>query len=185
MTTEEAAERLAASKPTVRDLIEKDLLKATREPRGQRFRWLVDRASVDRYLSEHGRFEGRRRGRTSRLERVEWELSTLREALSSLQGTASSREHGAAGGPAHDEASWPERDALRVQVINLQEALARAEAVMELQRQVQDERAVAFNHLLAAAASAERVDALQRQALAEMQEALSAFGRPGHPGEMA
>ena len=173
--TGEAADRLGTSKPTVRILIDKGLLRATKQPRGSRFVWRVEERSLDAFLVDHGRYEGRSRSRPSRVTRIEAELSTLREVVHALDPTAV---------PNAVDAIGRERDELRAQVVNLKDALARSQDVAELQRDADTERAVVIEHLLAAAAANERADALRRQALLNLEEALAAFARPGHPGEM-
>jgi excisionase family DNA binding protein len=178
VTTAEAARRLATSRPTIRALIEKGLLEGTQQQWGSRFRWRVDAASLDRFLAEHGPYEGRRTPK-SRMERIETELSLLREAVHAL-GTTVGSENPA---QATDDASR-ERDDFRARVVNVEEALARAHAVAELQRDADAERAAVVEHLLAAAAAAEKADSFRRRALSEMEEALAGFTRPGHAGQM-
>ena len=77
-----------------------------------------------------------------------------------------------------------ERDALRAQVVDLQDALARAHEVADLQEQAAAERAATTRHLLNALSAAERADDLRRRALAVSQDALAAVVRPGHPGDL-
>jgi excisionase family DNA binding protein len=171
ISTQEAGDLLGASKPTVRALIEKGQLSAAREERASRFVWRVDRRSVDRYLSEHGRLDGRRRARLSPLKRIEAELSLVRATV----------EARAPGSLAENNLER-ERDDLRAEVVSLRDALARTRVVADLQRDADVERAAVVEHLLAASAAGERADVLRRQALAALDEALAGFTRPGHAG---
>lgn len=172
LSSGEAAEVLGTSRPTVRALIAKGVLEASRESRGTRFSWRVNENSLERFLAEHGRYDGRRRTGISRLEQVESDLSALWDLI----------ERG--GGASSKGGVERERDDLRAQVVSLQEALARAHAVAELQRDADTERAAVIDHLLAASAAGERADALRRQALGDLEEALAGFARPGHPGSI-
>jgi excisionase family DNA binding protein len=175
VTTSEAARRLGTTKPTVRVLLEKGQLSGTRLPRGSRFNWRIDEDSLERFLAECGRYDSRRAARTSRLGKIEVELAFLRQAVrgqGAEAGVLSNHQ-----GPV-DEIQR-ERDDLRAQVVSLEEALARAHAVAELQRDADAERAAVVEHLLAAGAANERADALRRKALTELEEALAGFARPG------
>jgi excisionase family DNA binding protein len=176
-TTGEAARRLGTSTPTVRALIEKGLLSATREQRGERFRWLIDDSSLQEYLDLHGRFDGHRRAGTGQLAAMEAELSVIRRAVA-----MGSREY-----PPEDPSVEVERerDHLRSEVVNLQEALVRMRSVADLQHEVDAARATAMEHLLAAVAAGEKADSLRRNALAELEEALATFSRPRHAGDVS
>lgn len=174
LSTREAAGLLGTSQPTVRALIGKGLLDASKEARGTRFSWRVNKDSVERHLKEHGRYDGQRRTGASRLEKLESELSALRAAIARDVTM-----------PAVDGGIERERDDLRAQVVSLQDALTRSNVVAELQRDADTERAAVIDHLLAASAAGERADALRRQALAQLEEALAGFARPGHPGSIA
>lgn len=170
----EAAKRLNTSKVTIRNLLKSGQLKGTKEPHGSTFYWVIDAASIAAFSARQG---GKRGGKddalsgqaradlTVRVERLEAELSALRP-------------------PAPDSIT-AERDNLRARVVDLQEALARAHAAAELQREADSQRAALTQHLLEALAISERVDELRRRAAAEFEEVLAATMRPGHPGEMA
>ena len=162
LTTAQAAERLNTTRTTVRNLIESDELRAERLPRGERFSWAVDAASVAQLLERHGPYEGTRR--RTRLARLEREVSATR--LSELDRL---RE---------------ERDDLRAHNVALADALARSRAAADAQERADAERAVVVRHLLAAAEAAERADEQRRGVVAELQEAAAAFTRPGHPGQL-
>jgi hypothetical protein len=69
-------------------------------------------------------------------------------------------------------------------VVSLQDALARAREVSELQRRADDARSEMIKHLQAAISSGERADTFRRQALLELEESVSAMSGPGHPGEV-
>jgi excisionase family DNA binding protein len=175
LSTGKAAARLGVSKPTVRKLIETGRLKARREPRGGRFRWLVDEIDVHGFLSQHGPVRRRRRGQ-SRVAQLEADLAALRDMI---EGVTGDRVPGGARSVAEGE-----RDDLRAEVVSLQEALMRSHAVADFQSQADHERSEVVTHLLAAAAAAERADAYRRRAISEYEEAVAAFARPGHPGQM-
>jgi hypothetical protein len=107
----------------------------------------------------------------SRIGRIETEVASIRDLLT--------RSH-----PSDHEPSAiaAERDDLRARNVNLQDSLVRLRAVLEVQQRADDERSVMVDHLLAAAAAGERVDALRRRAISELDEALAGFTRPGHIG---
>lgn len=170
----EAAKRLDTSKVTVRKLLRAGQLKGTKEPHGSTFYWVIDLASIAAFSARRGGKARRndnalsgsaRADLTTRVERLEAELSALR--------------------PAAADPIVAERDNLRARVVDLEDALARAHAAADLQREADSERAALIQHLLEAVAIGERVDGLRRRAAAEFEEALAATTRPGHPGEMA
>jgi excisionase family DNA binding protein len=170
--TGQAASRLGTSKQTIRDLINKGELRGVREKRGGSFAWLVETASVEEFLREHGAFQGKRR-RTSRLGRLEAEVAALKRTESPLH-----REVVASADLER------ERDDLRAQVVTLEEVLARTQSAAELQRAADDERAIVMNKLIEALAAAERADALRRAAVDGLRDALAAAPQPGHPGQL-
>jgi len=170
--TGEAAARLGTTAPTVRSLIERGLLTGRQEQRGARFVWLVEVSSIDAYLREHGEFT-RRRGQ-SRLGKLEAEVTALRAAIGAQDPVPPALNSFAD--------AERERDDLRATIVMLREMLVRAHSVAELQCEAEAERAVMIEHLQAAAGSGERADALRRQAVSELQEALAAASRPGHLG---
>ncbi len=179
VTTVDAARRLQTSKPTILALLAKGQLSGTPQPRGTRFSWRVDEGSLERFLAHHGPYDGRRKTVSRRLEEIEAQLSSLSEAVRGLQAAPKSTLE-----PQSAEEIGRDRDGLRARVVNLEEALTRAHAVAELQREADGERAAVVEHLLAAAAASERADALRRRSVAELEEAVAVFSRPGHPGEM-
>jgi hypothetical protein len=176
VTSGVAAARLRTSKPTVHALIARGILEATKEPRGTRFTWRIDEDSLNSFLAENGPYEGRRKRRGSLTGNMEAELSTWHALLH--------RANGGTGAPSDTDSTGRERDDLRARVVSLEEALSRSQVAAELQRGADEERATVVQHLLLAAAAAERADALRRQALAQMQEAVAGFSRAGHPGQM-
>jgi excisionase family DNA binding protein len=183
LSTGEAARRLCTSKPTVIRLIKTGALTAVQEPRGSRFIWRIDPDSVELYISTHGRFDKKRRQGPTRLEKLEAEVSELREKLDALQAvsTGNVRSHSQSLERKRVEA---ERDELRARVVTLEETLVRLHEAAELQRQVDEQRAEMVRHVLSAVEAGERADELRRRASAELEEALAATGRPGHPGHM-
>ncbi|MHB1582405.1 MAG: helix-turn-helix domain-containing protein [Acidimicrobiales bacterium] len=172
-STTVAAHLLGATPPTVRRLLESGRLAGTRRPRGSTFVWVVDRASVDAFIQTEGRIDGKRRTAPSRLDRLEVEIGELRGRVDALEAP-----RGGAPKPASGDAD------LRAQIIDLQDALARTRAVLDLQRQADNERAAQVEHLLRAAAAGERAEALRRQAVEELDEALAGFTRLGHLGQV-
>jgi hypothetical protein len=174
--TGEAAKRLGTTTQNVGNLIAKNMLKAKKLKRGKRFLWLVDEASLERLLREHGRFDKRRRSESpaSRLKRVEAELASLRRAFDEAGLDVSGAS----------DAVARERDDLRAEVSTLREALARSREAAELQRDADAERASIIEHLAAAAAASERADTLRRRAFHELEDALAGALGPGHAGDL-
>lgn len=165
LTVTQAADALGTSPQTVRTLLREGELRGRKEPWGSRYVWVPSRKGVDAFLSQHGRLDGRRRRRPSRVARLEETLGT-----------------GPLAAPPDAVGLASERDELRARVVALEEALAHTRHAAELQRQGDEERAALVEHLLAALAAAERTDALRREALAALDEAVAAFSRPGHAG---
>jgi excisionase family DNA binding protein len=175
VTTGRAAALLGTTRPTVVGLIEKGDLPASKEQRGSRFCWQVDEDGLREFLDKHGRYDDRRRLGRSKLARLEASISELRDQVRLLTEVDA--------GDTDTEVRKRlerERDDLRARIVGLEEALARAHSASELQRQADDERAAVVRHLLEAAAASERADTLRRRALAELEEALRQFSRPGH-----
>jgi excisionase family DNA binding protein len=177
ITVAEAAEALGTTPPTVRKLLGAGKLTGGKETHRSRFHWKVDGKSVERFLSEHGRFPGGF-GAPSRIRVVQAAVEGLENrvnALGELRG--------------EDETAAPtalsaERDDLRARVIALEDALVRMNEVAELQRAADAERSLVVEHLLAANGAAERADALRREAVTALEEALAGFSRPGHTGSI-
>jgi len=178
LTAKEAAAQLGTSKPTVRSLIEKRSLQATRQTRGSGFRWLIDEDSVKAFLSTHGRYDERVPDARRSLKSIDLRLSTLEGEVRRRSAVADSPVH-----PGQADASHMFDDA-RARIVDLEEALVRSRISAELQREADDARAVVVEHLLAAVAASERADGLRRRAHAELEEAVQGFSRPGHPGEL-
>jgi uncharacterized membrane protein (UPF0182 family) len=63
LTVAEAAAALETSPQTVRKLLRDGELRGRKQAWGSRFVWVPSRKGVDEFLSQHGRLEGRRRGR--------------------------------------------------------------------------------------------------------------------------
>src|SRR3954465_11531413 len=63
LTVAEAAAALETTPQTVRALLRNGDLKGRKQAWGSRFVWVPSRKGVDEFLSQHGRLEGRRRGR--------------------------------------------------------------------------------------------------------------------------
>jgi excisionase family DNA binding protein len=176
VSTTEAARRLQTTGPTVRSLIERGSLRAERQKRGTRFSWLIEKESLDRFLAEHGAFH-RARPAGMTVGQLAAEVRDLRESVAALGGAPLPEASDIA-------AITGERDALRVEVTNLREALLRMRAVAALQRDADAERARVGELVLAATAAAERADALRRQALEQLDEALATVFRPGNAGDI-
>ena len=177
LTTAEAARRLDVSKPTVRALLGAGSLRGLQVPHGSRSYWQVEEESVTELLVS-GPHQRRQTRAPTRLERVEAEVTALRQTVDSLAGWTTPA-------PGNPTSSERERDKLRVRVVNLEEALARLTTASELQRQADLARATVVEHLLAALTGGEQVDALRRQAAENPEEALATFRRPGHIGELS
>lgn len=179
--TGEAARRLGTSTQTVGKLIAQNKLKARQHYVGnKRFVWLVDETSIERHLREHGRYDKpKRRTLQGRVERIESELASLRDALKTAGVDADAKPLGAT-----DPGVERERDELRAEVSTLRDALARTRDVAELQRLADTERASVIEHLTGAAAASERADAHRRRAMTELEEALAGAIGPRHPGDL-
>lgn len=171
---------LGTSKPTVLALIADGHLQATRQPRGKLSSWHIDERSVQHWLEEHGRYDEKSRRGRSRLAKLEDEVAALHEEVRAL---ASARQRPAGVHRAGEEGR--ERDDLRARIVSLEEALARAHLVAELQRDADAERTAVVGQLLEAMAASERAEALRRRAIAELEETLAAFSRPGHAAEIS
>src|SRR5579862_4702779 len=161
MTVAEAANALGTSQQTVRTLLRTGELPGRRMPRGTRHVWTVSAKGVAAFLSQYGRLDGRRRPR-SRIARLEASVAQLLAGAAVVQ-----RDERPA------EVVRGERDALRAQVVALQEAFVHVRHAADLQRHADGERAVLVKHLLAATSAAERTDEFRRQAAAALDEAVA------------
>jgi excisionase family DNA binding protein len=65
LTVAEAADALGTSPQTVRRLLRDGELRGRRQPWGSRFVWVPSRKGVCEFLLQHGRLDGRRRGRAA------------------------------------------------------------------------------------------------------------------------
>jgi len=170
LSTSQAATMLGTTPPTIRALLAAGTLRGRAVPRGQRWRWSIERLTVEAHLSEHGRYdENRVTRRVGRLQELEDEVAVLRELVRNGRVDVGA-----------DEDVVRERDDLRAAVVSLEEVLARTRVAVELQRDADTERASIVEHLLAAVAAGERADALRRQAQTNLEEALASFTAPGH-----
>jgi excisionase family DNA binding protein len=131
LSTKDAAALLTTTVPTVLGLIEDGELTGRKEPRGQRFRWRISRASVEASVKEHGTFPRQTDGRTSRLSRVEREIVALRTQIEDLAE---------ARGPDRRPVGR-ERDDLRARVVALTDALARTRSAADMRDRAEEERA--------------------------------------------
>lgn len=176
VSTTQAARRLQTTTPTVRSLIERGRLRAVRRERGTRFSWLIEKESLNRFLIEHGPYDRARRVGVTVADLMA-EVRALREGVAALGGRSPGEAFGVAS-------VVQERDALRVEVTNLRDALLRMRTVAELQRDADAERARVVELMLAVTASSERADALRRQALEQLDEAVASVFRPGNAGDL-
>src|SRR5438874_13289112 len=106
--TNEAMRRLNTTAPTIRKLVDRSALKGRKEERGKRFVWRIDERSIDRYLKENGPFDRRQSAKLARLDQLEHEVTSLREAVSAV---------GIALPPPEAAARERERDDLRARVV--------------------------------------------------------------------
>jgi excisionase family DNA binding protein len=172
VSTSKAARRLNTTPPTVRALLARGELTGLKIPRGDRFAWLIDESSIQRYLAQQsGQFTPQRGSSGSRIAALEREVAAFHAAIKA----ANSQD------PDIDRVQR-ERDDLRATIMTLQDALARARTVADLQRQADTARAQIVEHLLAALAASEQADRLRRSAIAEIEEALAAASQAGHLG---
>jgi hypothetical protein len=169
MTVAEAAAALGTSTQTIRNFLGDRTLSGRRGPRNW---WLVDRKSVAGYLKEHGRLDGGRR-RRSATSALRTQVERLRREVDRLSGLV--------GSSGSDADVSRERDELRSRVVALEDNLAQMREAADLQRRAGAERGEVVEHLLAAVAAAERADALRRQAVEALEDALARGTLPGHP----
>lgn len=170
LTTEAAAQLLGVTKPTVRKMVEHGQLRARKESRGSRFRWLIEEESVQA-AQPH-----RLSPRAFRMAKLEAEVAELRELVRSSPGNT-----------AQDKRRPSPRDEvedLRADVVGLREALAKVRIAAEHQRMADAARAEVVRLLLEAFTAAERADEHRRDAGEEYEAALAEFDRPGHIGHM-
>lgn len=174
VSTAEAARRLKTTPPTVRALLARGELTGQRVPRGTRFAWLADEASIASYVASHGEFGApRRSSAAARVTALEQEITRLRALIEG--------EDSPSGALARLQS---ERDDLRATVVTMRDALARMRTVANLQRQADAERSAVVEHLLAASAASERADALRRLAVEQLEDAVAAATQPAHLGEL-
>ena len=57
LTAQQAAALLGTSKPTLRALIDRKVLVATKKTRGSGFQWVIREESVEAFLADHGRYD--------------------------------------------------------------------------------------------------------------------------------
>jgi len=139
-----------------------------RQTDGRNSAWLIDEHALELHLQEVGSQAGLRRTSNTALEA---RVAVLEQAVGRITP----------GSPDRD-LDWAD---LRAQVVALQETLMRTQAATDLQEQAVNQRAIVGEHLAAAIAAAQRTDALQRQAIAQLHEALGSLARPGHAGGLA
>jgi excisionase family DNA binding protein len=154
LTVAQAAELLSTSGQTIRNYLRSGTLTGRRGSDGRRF--LVTRSSVETVLADRGPLDGGRRR----------------------------KRRGSQLAPDTQAALVGERDELRARVIQLQDAVARLREASDLQRQADVQRAWVVDGLLVALGAAERGDALRRQAVDELEEAVAGAAMPGHPGSL-
>jgi hypothetical protein len=171
VSTAEAARLLSTTPPTVRGLLESGDLHGRKINRGSRFAWVIEEGSIHRYIAEHGKFTGERRAAKSRVAELEHEVAAIRSVID-------------ADAPPARGSTQRERDDLRATVVTLRDALARTRNVADLQKQADDARAQVVEHLIAAVSASERADALRRDAVAEMEDAVAAVAQAGHLGDL-
>jgi excisionase family DNA binding protein len=178
LSTRQAADRLELSEVTVRAMLDRNELTGERIAWGGRFRWRVDRASVE---AAHRSREGKPKARPSAVARLEQDLRSLQDEVTAIhslvEGDVNAAERGV-----HELRR--ERDDLRAQATTLREGLARARAAADLQSEADEERAAVVRHLLDALAAGERADRLRREALREHEAAAADATRAGHLGEL-
>ena len=165
ISTTDAARRLETSTVTVRHLIARGHLSATKEPWGSRFRWLVDAESVER-VAKAGVLRSRPR-------RILERIAVLERDIAAIQ-----RVH-----HPNNRLVEAERDDLRAKVITLEDTLARMRTASELQRAASEARANVVSHFLAATSANEVAEKAYRRALEELEEALAGATGAGHLGQ--
>lgn len=162
MTTPEAAAALGTSAETIRTLIRDGLLTGRQNDRGW---WLVERRSVDDFLTEYGPLNGGRRGQ---VRRAIPDLPAAHERSRVVDEVPSAA------------AVVRERDELRARVVVLEDSLAALRDAADLQRQADVERSEVVKQLLAALAGSERSDVLRARAIKQLEDALARATVPGY-----
>lgn len=158
--------------PTIHALIRDGRVRARREPRGRggRFRWRIDSASVDEHLALHGRYDQP----TSPQSRLR--LTVVAARVESLEAQV---QELLARPDSHTSTGRDLADA-RARIVNLEEALERAQAASDLRERVESARSELVLHLIDAVKAAAGANELQRQVEAELQAAIRSFSTPGH-----
>lgn len=143
LSSQQAADRLGLSVPTVRKLLESGRLAGHRRERGSRFVWEIEPRSVDALAAE----------RSSRPKRqtLGLRLQELAEEVAELRAAVTATDVGASGPQASDAA--------------LRAALLEQRAMAQALRDADEERAEMVRHLQAALAASERADEHRRRAL--------------------
>jgi excisionase family DNA binding protein len=163
ISTEEAAAVLGVSPPTVRAWIEGGVLTGRQVPWGSRFRWRVTQESVELAAT------------TRAPARVTHGTGALEQRVSDLEQRVGS------GVPTN---AGSERDDLRAKMVVLEDSLARAHEVAELQAEADAQRSHVIRLLTEALQAADRADELRRLALAQLEESVAGAVQPGHAGEL-
>jgi hypothetical protein len=170
LTVSGAAIEIGTSRQSILNFLRDGTLRGAKTPSGV---WRVQRESVDRFLEQYGRLNGRRR-RKSATTLLDEEASRLRVQLEQLMTLSG------------DGAAVPrllaERDEQRAQIAALEESLASLREASESQRRADAERARVVDGLLSALRAAERADELRRHAVEQLEDGLAASLMPRHPG---
>src|ERR1035441_5896036 len=77
LTAQQAAALLGTSKPTLRALIDRKVLVATKKTRGSGFQWVIREESVEAFLADHGRYDVDTVAARPSLKRLDQRLSAL------------------------------------------------------------------------------------------------------------
>src|ERR1019366_464281 len=88
LTAQQAAALLGTSKPTLRALIDRKVLVATKKTRGSGFQWVIREESVEAFLADHGRYDVDTVAARPSLKRLDQRLSALEVEVGGLASTA-------------------------------------------------------------------------------------------------
>lgn len=138
LSTRQAGTLLGVTAPTVRSLLDGGEIVGRKVPRGSRFTWEIEAASVASYLAR-------------KPPRIRTDVrSEIRELRAELDAIKHPGDRSRSGGP---------------EVARLRAALVEQRAIVQALRDADDARAQVVEHLLAALAAGERADEARKAAL--------------------
>jgi hypothetical protein len=164
MSSRETAERLRVTQPTVRELLRRGELSGEKRPRGTRFVWVIDSASVESCA--------KLRSTTARTRRTS--VAELRDRLAHLESTVEALTYYRDSPSSKDTAT---RTHGVTQTLNLR-------AILAAQMHADEARAKVIDHLLRALTAGEEADMRRREALTAAQTLLGESLLPDNASEV-